>query len=79
MVAVRVDWVRLQPKDEGSCDRAALEFRLLECVGQVALRYGKVSAPSSPQPCEHMLVMKNGVFWDVTPCDSCKNRRFGGT
>jgi hypothetical protein len=23
--------------------------------------------------------MKNGVFWDVTPCDSCKNRRFGGT
>jgi hypothetical protein len=23
--------------------------------------------------------MKNGVFWDVTPCSSCKNRRFGGT
>jgi hypothetical protein len=23
--------------------------------------------------------MKNGVFWDVLPCDSCKNRRFGGT
>jgi hypothetical protein len=23
--------------------------------------------------------MKNGVFWVVTPCDSCKNRRFGGT
>jgi hypothetical protein len=23
--------------------------------------------------------MKNGVLWDVTPCDSCKNRRFGGT
>jgi hypothetical protein len=22
---------------------------------------------------------KNGVFWDVTPCDSCKNRRFGAT
>jgi hypothetical protein len=19
--------------------------------------------------------MKNGVFWNVTPCDSCKNRR----
>jgi hypothetical protein len=19
--------------------------------------------------------MKNGVFWDVMPCDSCKNRR----
>jgi hypothetical protein len=23
--------------------------------------------------------MKNGVFWDVTMCGSCKNRRFGGT
>jgi hypothetical protein len=22
---------------------------------------------------------KNVVFWDVTPCDSCYNRRFGGT
>jgi hypothetical protein len=25
------------------------------------------------------VTMKNGVFWDVTPCGSCKNRRFGGT
>jgi hypothetical protein len=25
------------------------------------------------------VTMKNGVFLDVTPCDSCKNRRFGGT
>jgi hypothetical protein len=25
------------------------------------------------------VAMKNGVFWDVTPCVSCKNRRFGGT
>jgi hypothetical protein len=24
-------------------------------------------------------LMKNGVFWYVTPCSSCKNRRFGGT
>jgi hypothetical protein len=23
--------------------------------------------------------LKNGFFWDVTPCDSCNNRRFGGT
>jgi hypothetical protein len=22
--------------------------------------------------------MRNGVFWDVTPCGSCKNRRLGG-
>jgi hypothetical protein len=24
-------------------------------------------------------VMNNDVFWVVTPCGSCKNRRFGGT
>jgi hypothetical protein len=23
--------------------------------------------------------LKNAVFWDVTPCGFCKNRRFGGT
>jgi hypothetical protein len=25
------------------------------------------------------VTMKNGVFWDVMPCGSCKNRRFEGT
>jgi hypothetical protein len=25
------------------------------------------------------VTMQNGVFWDVTLCCSCKNRRFGGT
>jgi hypothetical protein len=25
------------------------------------------------------VTMKNGVFWDVTPCGSCKNWRFRGT
>jgi hypothetical protein len=25
------------------------------------------------------VTMKNGVFWDVTPCGCCKNRRFGVT
>jgi hypothetical protein len=24
------------------------------------------------------VTMRNGVFWDVTPCGFCKNRRFGG-
>jgi hypothetical protein len=26
-----------------------------------------------------VVTVKNGIFWDVTPCGSCKNRRFGGT
>jgi hypothetical protein len=25
------------------------------------------------------VTMKNGVFWDVTPCGSCNNQHFGGT
>jgi hypothetical protein len=25
-----------------------------------------------------VVIMKNVVFWDVFPCGSCKNRRFGG-
>jgi hypothetical protein len=31
--------------------------------------------------CENLKSCKiqNGVFWDVTPCGSCKNRRSGGT
>jgi hypothetical protein len=28
---------------------------------------------------ETLNTTKNGVFWDVTPCGSCKNRRFRGT
>jgi hypothetical protein len=27
---------------------------------------------------EKVLILKDGVFWDVTLCGSCKNRRFGG-
>jgi hypothetical protein len=26
-----------------------------------------------------VVTMKNGVFWDVTPCGSRKNRRIGGS
>jgi hypothetical protein len=25
------------------------------------------------------VTMKNAVFWEMTPCASCMNRRFGGT
>jgi hypothetical protein len=26
-----------------------------------------------------MVTMKNAVFWNVTQCGFCKNRRYGGT
>jgi hypothetical protein len=40
--------------------------------------------PKSPLPHVRFEVftavtMKNDVFWDVTPCGSCKNQRFRGT
>jgi hypothetical protein len=33
---------------------------------------------SSQRPHWKGYLMRNGLFWYVTPCDSCKNRRFGG-
>jgi hypothetical protein len=41
---------------------------------------GSQALPVCPSDkCEAKIIMKNGVFWVVTPCGSCKNRRFGGT
>jgi hypothetical protein len=34
--------------------------------------------PTWPYRNELHIYMKNGVFWNVMPCGSCKNRRFGG-
>jgi hypothetical protein len=39
-----------------------------------ASRTGRVLLPRNI-----ILFLKNGVFWNVTPCGSCKNGRFGGT
>jgi hypothetical protein len=32
-----------------------------------------------PHDCKLRKAMKNDVFWDMAPCTSCVNRRFGGT
>jgi hypothetical protein len=52
----------------------------LECITTAPWKY---AAPEEPMrkfiaPVEEV-IMKNGVFWDVTPCGSCKNRSFKGT
>jgi hypothetical protein len=36
----------------------------------------KIMAYTNTASCHKL---KNGVFWNVMPCGSCKNRRFGGT
>jgi hypothetical protein len=43
--------------------------RFLENEGKAFVRFEVSTA----------VTMKNGVFWDVAQCGSCKNRRFGGT
>jgi hypothetical protein len=47
-------------------------FRLLDSSN-------KANPHEKVQSCHMRYLMKNGVFWVVTPCGSCKNRRFGGT
>jgi hypothetical protein len=46
---------------------------LLACIKELdEIRYVRFEVSTA-------VAMKNGVFWYVTPCGSCKNRRFGGT
>jgi hypothetical protein len=40
---------------------------------------GSLSVANTAVSSANVAVVKIGVFWDVTPCGSCKNRRFGGT
>jgi hypothetical protein len=37
------------------------------------------SVPSLSRQSKTVGTLKKGVFWDVTPCGSYKNRRFGGS
>jgi hypothetical protein len=46
-----------------------------EITLQSSVRTGEKYRPGIP----NKYFMKKGVFWVVTPCGSCKNRRFGGT
>jgi hypothetical protein len=57
---------------------------ILACVGKPSMLLNRQGIKS-----KHSLkilgrtlgftALKNGVFWDVTPCCSCKNIHFGGT
>jgi hypothetical protein len=49
----------------------------VKCVKYEVLSY--VMLPSARFEVFMAVTMKNGVFWDVMPCRSCKNRRFGRT
>jgi hypothetical protein len=52
---------------------AALEEAPMSCLRQVAHRTAG-TIPHVRLDVLTAVTMKNGVFWDVTPCGSCKNR-----
>jgi hypothetical protein len=51
---------------------------LVECA-IIRLSRTDMQPASSQLALGTIILMKNGGFLDVTPCGSCKNRRFGGT
>jgi hypothetical protein len=68
--------IRRQPKDTADDGRGLLVSGLSVSACRVMWyrkEYAKKVAEKQGEP------EKNDVFWDVTPCGSCKNRRFGGT
>jgi hypothetical protein len=55
--------------DDMSWQGCELKWSLPDLMYNSAVRFEVFTA----------VTMKNGVFWDVTSCGSCKNRCFGGT
>jgi hypothetical protein len=66
----------------GAGGRGALQVRLKEIISN--LEEPKIAVTSINQTrvvrfeVFMAVTMTNGMFWDVTPCGACKNRRFGG-
>jgi hypothetical protein len=66
----------------------AVDLRIHCCVESTKKRLGdqtikqtglESDRPSGSAPNSVNNLLKNCVFWDVTPCGSCKNLHFGGT
>jgi hypothetical protein len=55
-----------------------MKFRIYKTIILPVILYGCETWSLTVRE-ERKLRVKNDVFWDVTPCGSCKNRRFGGT
>jgi hypothetical protein len=56
-----------------------LDKKLFTSSGLEPATFWLVGYCLSYQKWQIQQIMKNGVFWDVAPCGSCKDRRFGGT
>jgi hypothetical protein len=59
-------------------------FSSYQVTGSRNIVKGREASTGSPRSnalsytCHPKDFMKNAVFWDLTPYDTCKNRRFGG-
>jgi hypothetical protein len=62
---------RNQKEHADGLSRDRIPQQLLDLSSKRGKKFGKIS--------ETMEALKNGAFWDVTPCGSCKNRCFRGT
>jgi hypothetical protein len=56
-----------------------LPNNLSKIVKTLIIKSSQRRIKSSQNCVRFEVTMKNSVIWDVTPCGSCKNRRFGGT
>jgi hypothetical protein len=75
------------PRDIRCAHRTDIIFRLVlpnlytarsQCAS-IPVRTDQEGDERNKQGLIERLTMKNGFFWDVTPCGSCKNGRFGET
>jgi hypothetical protein len=57
------------------------QIYLVKCRFLIRMLYLHSKLILSKRRCvtSKLISTQNGVFWDVTPCVSCKNRRFGET
>jgi hypothetical protein len=79
----------LKSNHSQSSEVVCMHYQTLIHVQNLKLRYSDVIFLSLFKIIWHHAVLtdyaeqeiysKNGVFWNVTQCGSCKNRRFGGT
>jgi hypothetical protein len=68
-------------RHEGIEDNCALNANMYKFLTRNMKYYNilkfQVTAETETCVMNKIKNMKNGAFWNVTPCGSCKNRRFG--
>jgi hypothetical protein len=64
----------VRPPHSGACALRTLSAMFRSFRMKVSVQQNRVTSEVSTA-----VTMKDTVFWNVTPCGSCKSRRLGGT